>query len=162
MFSLAKLPRAAQVAVLLPKVPGTVRPMTGQAQAAMPKAEGDISSVFTSLSGTVPKPLPERFAAIKRQLIQGNEARLAESWKTLLKRLAVENEIVWRTGPNVIPQIEFEDLKNASENFTKDIRKRGVAVIRNVIPENVARGYKTEVEDYVKKNPATKGEFVSS
>jgi hypothetical protein len=32
-------------------------------------------------------------------------------------------------------------------------------VIRGVIPEQEARAYKFEIEEYVKKNPQTKGEY---
>ncbi|KAH9219054.1 hypothetical protein DL95DRAFT_487364 [Leptodontidium sp. 2 PMI_412] len=120
------------------------------------KAEGDISAVFPSLSGVVMEPLPERFTEIKRQLIQGNEERLTESWQRLLKQLATENEIVKQRGPDIIPQIEFEDLKNAPSDFISEIKKRGVAVIKRVVPENEARGYKAQVEEYVKLNPSTK------
>jgi hypothetical protein len=122
------------------------------------RKEGDISSVFVSLSGVKPEPLPERFANIKRQLIQGNEERLSASWQRLLEQLAVENETVKQRGPNIIPQIQFSDLKNASEEFIEETKKRGVAVIKSVIPENEARGYKEEVEEYVRLNPSTRGE----
>lgn len=107
------------------------------------------------------EPLPERFTEIKRQLIQGNEERLTESWQRLLKQLATENEIVKQRGPDIIPQIEFEDLKNAPSDFISEIKKRGVAVIKRVVPENEARGYKAQVEEYVKLNPSTKGVFIT-
>jgi len=49
----------------------SIRQFTTQAKA--PKKEGDISSVFVSLSGATPTPLPERFTELKRVLIHGNE-----------------------------------------------------------------------------------------
>lgn len=76
----------------------------------------------------------------------------------MLEQLAVENETVKQRGPNIIPQIQFSDLKNASEEFIEETKKRGVAVIKSVIPENEARGYKEEVEEYVRLNPSTRGE----
>lgn len=136
------------------KSPGLVRRMVSQAAG---KIAGDISSVFPSLSGVVPPPLPERFTEIKRSLIRGNEPRLVESWKRLLEQLAVETEIVKQKGPGIIPQIEFKDLENIPESVVKEIQKRGAAVIRAVVPEDEARGYKTEVEEYVKQNPSTNG-----
>jgi hypothetical protein len=126
-------------------------------QAKVSRKEGDISSVFVSLSGVKPEPLPERFANIKRQLIRGNEDRLNASWQRLLEQLSRENETVKKQGPNIIPQIEFSDLGIASQDFIQETKKRGVAVIKGVIPESEARGYKTEVEEYVKLNPWTKG-----
>ncbi len=121
------------------------------------RKEGDISSVFVSLSGVVPEPLPGRFADIKRQLVRGNEVQIADSWQRLLRQLAVENETVKQKGPDIIPQIRFGDLGNAPQKTLAEIHKRGVAVIKGVVPESEARGYKTEIEDYIKLNPQTKG-----
>ncbi|KAI9053635.1 hypothetical protein LZ554_002589 [Drepanopeziza brunnea f. sp. 'monogermtubi'] len=137
---------------MLSKPPSLIRHMANQLPS---KAAGDISSVFPSLSGVVPPPLPERFAEIKRKLIEGNEERVTESWGRLLGQLEIETEIVRRNGPGIIPQIEFEDLKTAPEHFVKETKKRGVAVIRGVVPEVEARNYKTEIEEYVTKNPST-------
>ncbi len=160
MFTLTKLTLKTKSTSCLSKRPTIVRKMRTLAQA--PRREGDISSVFVSLSGVTPEPLPKRFADIKLQLIQGNEAAIAASWKRLLEQLSVENEIVKQIGPEIIPQIQFKDLKNPSEEFITAIKKRGVAVVRGVVPEDEARGYKTEVEEYVKLNPWTKGMFLLS
>ena len=42
------------------------------------KAEGDISSVFSSLSGAERPPLPQRFAELKKNLITGHEEQVKE------------------------------------------------------------------------------------
>lgn len=123
------------------------------------KKEGDISSVFVSLSGGGAQTLPERFAEIKRNLISGHEDALIASWNRLLAELKVENDKVARLGPAIVPSIEFEDLDNLKTNdqFMNDVTKRGCAVIRGVIDEKVARNYKTQTEAYVKANPHTRG-----
>ena len=135
--------------------PSSIRNLATQAKAA--KKEGDISSVFVSLSGAAPAKLPSRFAEIKRQLIQGNEDRVLASWQRLLEQLSKENEIVAQKGPDVVPQIHFKDIGKPSTEFLKEVKKRGVAVVRGVVPVDEARGYKTEVEEYVRANPWTKG-----
>jgi hypothetical protein len=160
MFAITKSSLQLTATSCLSKSPILVRQLGTHAQAT--RKEGDISSVFVSLSGVTPEPLPQRFADIKHQLIQGNESAVTASWKRLLEQLAVENEIVKQRGPDIIPQIKFKDLQNPSEDFISEIKKRGVAVVRDVIPEDEARGYKNEVEDYVKLNPWTKGMFLSS
>ena len=132
-------------------------PTRSIASQANPKKEGDISSVFISLSGSPTTPLPNRFADLKRDIIRGNEDQLVQSWQRLLSRLITENETVARLGPKVIPQIDFEDLHQAPDAFLAEVKKRGVAVIRGVIPQNEARGYKEEIEAYVRANPWTKG-----
>lgn len=146
-----------QIAVTSQSIMATqlARSMTSQVKTA--KKEGDISSVFVSLSGASATPLPERFANIKRNLISGNENHVRASWYRLLERLAVENEIVSRQGPAVIPQINFRDLSKPPNEFINEVKKRGVAVVKGVVPEDEARAYKTEVEEYVKANPGTKG-----
>jgi hypothetical protein len=129
---------------------------------AQPKKEGDISSVFVSLSGAAPTPLPPRFTKIKQELAKGREGQLISSWQRLLKTLKKENEIVAAAGPAIVPQLEFKDLATASEDVKNEIRKRGVAVIKSVIPEDEARSYKNDIEQYVKANPSTKGMLLTS
>lgn len=126
---------------------------------ATAKKEGDISSVFVSLSGAAPSQLPERFAGIKRQLIREKEDRIADSWRRLLKQLSAKNDVIAKEGPNNIPRIEYGDLGSPSENVVREIRAKGVAVVRGVIPVEEARGYKAQVDEYVKANPKTKGPY---
>jgi hypothetical protein len=120
------------------------------------KKEGDISSVFASLSGSTVKPLPNRFAQLKQDLIRGKEHDITRSWNELLQRLKEENEIISKQGSSIIPQIEYKNIGNEDSEFLDAVRKRGVAVIRGVVPESEARGYKEDVERYVKANPTTK------
>jgi hypothetical protein len=122
------------------------------------RKEGDISSVFASLSGAEAKPLPPRFAEIKTALIRNNEAAIQDSWSRLLTALRSEVELIASTGPAIIPEIDFENIQNHSrvQPFGDALRKRGVAVIRNVVPQEVSLGWKEEIKEYVKKNPHTK------
>ena len=122
-----------------------------------PKNEGDISSVFRSLSGSdETEQLPQRFADVKRSLVRDRSA-LHSSWNRLLARLRDETQTVKFQGSSCIPEIDFADIKNAPAEFSNALRKRGVAVVRQVIPENEAREYKEETERYVAANPSTKG-----
>ncbi|MCJ1437370.1 hypothetical protein MMC27_006757 [Xylographa pallens] len=145
----------ATAASLLLKGPQSIRPLATRAKA--PKKEGDISSVFVSLSGAASTPLAARFADIKRQLITGHEDAIRASWQRLLERLTVENAEIAQQGPGIVPQIEFSNLSNPSQDFLQEVKKRGVAVVRGVVPESEAHGYKTLVEEYIKTNPWTKG-----
>ncbi|KAF4467848.1 DUF1479-domain-containing [Fusarium albosuccineum] len=120
------------------------------------KKEGDISSVFRSLSGGDDEALPQRFADVKRSLIKDKGA-LHASWTRLLRQLRDETEVVRSKGSGCIPEIQFAELDNPPTDFSNEIRKRGVAVVRQVIPEREARAYKDEVEAYISANPATKG-----
>lgn len=65
------------------------------------KAVGDISSVFPSLSGKKPAPLPERFSDVKRRLVEDRQDILHSSWLRLLRSLRSEIEEVKNKGSNV-------------------------------------------------------------
>ncbi|KAF7554185.1 hypothetical protein G7046_g6894 [Stylonectria norvegica] len=123
------------------------------------KKEGDISDSFVSLSGNDRPILPDRFRLLKRDLVKGREGELTASWTRLLRELKKENEIVITKGPGVVPQVEYQDLEKGVQSLKGEMRKRGVVVVKGVVPENEARAYKEEIEEYVRKNPSTKGQL---
>ena len=49
------------------------------------------------------------------------------------------------------------DLDEDLSSLKEEIRVRGVAVIRGVVPEDEARAYKGRIEEYIRNNPHTKG-----
>ncbi len=122
------------------------------------KREGDISDSFASLSGKAAEPLPGRFRELKLQLVAGHEDEVISSWKRLLGVLKTENEKAAKAGPSIIPEIQFSQLDDDLGRLKDEVRKRGAAVIRGVVPEDEARAYKFEVEEYVRQNPHTKGQ----
>jgi len=124
------------------------------------RKEGDISSVFVSLSGREKSALPERFADQKKRLIAGREDQIQRSWNRLLRKLKDEVHLIEHRMSDIIPSIDFKDIQSAPAAFTSELKKRGVAVIRGVIPEHEARGYKEEIEQYAEANPGTKGIFL--
>ena len=124
---------------------------------SQPKREGDISDSFASLSGKEAAPLPDRFRELKLSLSAGHEDKLTASWSRLLKVLKRENDTVAKAGPSIIPEVRFSHLDQDLAASRDEIRKRGAAVIRGVIPEDEARYYKFEVEEYVRQNPHTRG-----
>lgn len=123
------------------------------------KAAGDISSVFPSLSGVDSPPLPPRFADLKRRLIQGHEDRVRDSWHRLLADLRKEVDLIEALGSKVIPELEFRDMHDMVKRteFRDGLRKRGVGLIRGVVSEREALGWKELVKRYVQTNPSTKG-----
>ncbi|RWA04656.1 hypothetical protein EKO27_g10449 [Xylaria grammica] len=131
--------------------------MTSTQSQHQAKREGDISDSFMSLSGGSRPPLPERFLDLKRSLVAGHEDRVVASWQRLLARLKEENGILAKDGSKVIPSVEFSNLEKDLARLHSEIKKRGVAVIRGVIPEEDARAYKDDIEEYVRQNPSTRG-----
>jgi hypothetical protein len=126
------------------------------------KREGDISDSFVSLSGVDRPPLPKRFLDLKKSLASGHEDKIIASWNRLLPRLRRENSIIAKEGSNVVPSLEFANLDEDIARLRSEIKKRGVAVVRNVIPEHEARAYKNDVEEYVRLNPSTRGKDLTS
>lgn len=143
-------------------VASTQRSMMTAAAAKPSKKDGDISDSFASLSGGGAVPLPDHYRQLKCDLIQGREKKVTDSWTRLLQELRKENAIVAAKGSAVIPQVQYSDFENGLEKLKDEIRKRGAVVVRGVIPEAEARAYKAEVEDYVKKNPSTRGKCSSN
>jgi hypothetical protein len=125
---------------------------------ARTKKEGDISSVFTSLSGGSFEPLPPRFAALKQSLTANNEKSMTENFHSLLSLLPAEIDRVSSTGPGIIPSIEFSEINNYSRvhGFSESLKKRGVAVVHNVIPPSEALALKEDIRSYLRANPQTK------
>jgi len=126
------------------------------ATAPTQKKEGDISDAFASLSGLQFGPLEPRFAELKNRLVAGHKDVLYASWTRLLASLREEIPLIAEQGPKVVPEIDFKDIDNASPEFRAEHKKRGVVVIRNVIPEKEALGMKDELREYIRQNPQTK------
>ncbi|KAL3965650.1 hypothetical protein ACCO45_002654 [Purpureocillium lilacinum] len=118
---------------------------------------GDIGDSFTSISGAEAAPLPDRFVDLKRHLARGKHQKLWDGWCRLLRTLERENETIAARKSDVIPQVRFAELDSDCEKLKDEIQKRGVVVVRGVIPQSEARAYKDEVEGYVRKNPQTRG-----
>ncbi|KAI1073580.1 DUF1479-domain-containing protein [Whalleya microplaca] len=133
-----------------------VRSVMMAATQTQTKREGNIADAFVSLSGANRPPLPQRFLDLKRSLVAGHEDRIIDSWNRLLSQLKLETDIVKRQGSDVIPSIKFENLEANLAGLRDELEKRGVAIIRNVIPEGEARSFKDEIEEYVRQNPSTK------
>ena len=72
-----------------------------RAASTLTKDVGDISSVFPSLSGKKPDPLPPRFSDLKKSLIKGNEDAVVASWQRLTMSLRREIEELKAERSNV-------------------------------------------------------------
>lgn len=141
-----------QVARLATEVPSRIQ-----------KKEGDISSVFPSLSGLAAVPLPPRFSDLKKELLATPDARerLAASWTDLLRTLREEVSELQARGNEVIPEVSFAELERGGVAWQDEVRKRGSVVIRDVVDDAEALGWKNQVLKYVKENPQVKGTWTA-
>ena len=135
------------------------RHTTTQTTPISPKPTGDISSVFPSLSGTPPPSLPPRFATLKTRLTAGHGDALQASWRELLSVLKTETEEIELVGSRVIPEIEYGDIGNLDKRtrFRDELKKKGVAIVRSVVSESEALGWKELLQRYIKTNPQVRG-----
>ncbi|KAG8934027.1 hypothetical protein FRC02_010764 [Tulasnella sp. 418] len=132
--------------------------MANQASARKQKTEGDISSVFVSLAGEAPPPLPKRFSDLKKTLVPTthDQERLAHSWRSLLDALKVEVAEIQEKSTTIVPEVSFNDMVS-TEEWKKEVRKRGVVIVRNAIDDAEVLGWKEQLRDYIKANPQVKG-----
>ncbi|KAI1137207.1 DUF1479-domain-containing protein [Hypoxylon sp. FL0543] len=114
---------------------------------------------FLSISDSDPIPLSERFAKIKRNLIAGNEKAVSDSWYRLLSQLRKEADRIAASGSDIIPAIDYFDIHDTTKvaAFRDALKKRGIAIIRRVVPSNVALLWKEESQEYLRHNPHTRG-----
>ncbi|ETN40882.1 uncharacterized protein HMPREF1541_05162 [Cyphellophora europaea CBS 101466] len=125
-----------------------------RAASTLTKEAGDISSVFPSLSGKTPDPLPPRFSDLKKSRIAGNEDAVKASWHRLLSSLRQEIDEIKAKGNSVIPSIDYEKVRTGqvSPQDLEAIRHRGLAVIRNVVPRQEALDLKAQAQEYIDAN----------
>ncbi|SJX61813.1 uncharacterized protein SRS1_12797 [Sporisorium reilianum f. sp. reilianum] len=129
------------------------------------KEEGTIASVFATLSGgTLEDALPDRFAQLKRSLVTSasHAEHLERTWRSVLRALAVQVEETARSGGACIPEVEFPATAGRVGGVHEwtdaatyaAIKQRGVAVIRNVIPQHEVLQWKEDIRAYAARNGA--------
>ena len=140
-------------------MPGVARKVAHKVALPASKEAGDISSAFVSLSGTDRPPLPPKFRVLKKALVEGKEDAVVASWNRLLREIKRENDVIAEKGSGIIPTVDFSSLEGDLGKLKDEIQKRGAVVVRGVVPEGEARAYKSEIEEYVRMNPDTKGYY---
>ncbi|KAK3329455.1 hypothetical protein B0H66DRAFT_571945 [Apodospora peruviana] len=113
-----------------------------------------------------PIALPRRFAVLKERIASNPDSPLEPSWQRLLKKLREELDQISTTSSrpsNIVPTIDFADISSPqrAEDFIADLRKRGVAIIRNVIPRHIALGWRQETIEYLGQNNNTQAQSSS-
>ncbi|KAK9233909.1 hypothetical protein V1525DRAFT_452986 [Lipomyces kononenkoae] len=88
---------------------------------------------------------------IQNRSVFGRQRKITDDWARLLNTLETEVEEISARGS--------VDAATGGATFTdkgviEEVRKRGAVVIRNVIPEDVARNYKFNAEKYIRSNPS--------
>lgn len=128
--------------------------MDPQQQSIKPK--GDISSVFSHLGGRGTQ-LDPSLLTLKKEIAPKDPSVLNNAYERLIKSFEQETPEIKEKGSSVIPQVEFEEIQANNGRFPPhidaQIRQRGCVVVRNVIPEQEARGYKEQIKSYIGNHP---------
>lgn len=107
------------------------------------------------------RELGPKYAELKRKLVHPeDEEKLKLSWKRLLTRMETELLEISDTGPNYIPEIEWEELKYLSHLPTEKealLKARGCIIVRGVVPEEKALDWKSQLISYVAAHPELGG-----
>lgn len=100
-------------------------------------------------------PLPSRFARVKENLIIGKEAEITVSWKRLLVKLKAEIDVIAKAGSDIFPSIHFDDFQDQSKSttFISQLKERGAAVIREVVPPETVTAWKVDTDSYMDEGP---------
>ncbi|EPQ32237.1 uncharacterized protein PFL1_00434 [Pseudozyma flocculosa PF-1] len=142
------------------------RPTQRAAPSTAGKKEGTIASVFATLSGgSLEAALPARFAELKRSMIrdEAHVQALKAAWLDVLTQLQGRVEETVERGGDLIPQIEYPtDAEAARQPIDKwtsphtleEVRQRGVAAIKGVVPAAQALQWKEDIQAYAKMNSA--------
>ncbi|KII86315.1 hypothetical protein PLICRDRAFT_43911 [Plicaturopsis crispa FD-325 SS-3] len=102
-------------------------------------------------------PLPPRFAELKQQIAStypNFEEKVTRAWNEILAELEQVTKNIARAGPDSVPQVSFADLSTLSQEEIAAIKRKGCIIIRDVVDDAQASGWKTELEKYVTANNA--------
>ncbi len=122
------------------------------------KKEGSIADVFASLSQQ-DATLPARFAELKQSLVRDDQHAelLRARFDDVLDALRGEVELIRNKGADLIPHVEYNGASGSSwlsQSSVEQIKQRGVAVIKNVIPTEEVLRWKAEIQQYARLNKA--------
>ncbi|PPQ72790.1 hypothetical protein CVT26_003319, partial [Gymnopilus dilepis] len=104
--------------------------------------------------------LPARFADIKAEIAAtypNFEQNAIRSWGEILQELNEVTKVIKAEGVNYIPQVKFADLDKLSPEEIAKIKRRGTVVIKDIVPDEQAAGWKEELREFVKVNPDVDG-----
>ncbi|CAK7201233.1 hypothetical protein SEUCBS139899_003936 [Sporothrix eucalyptigena] len=111
--------------------------------------------------------LEPRFAALKKSLVKPeHREKVEESYGRLCRVLASDAEFIRKTGPAMVPEIDFNSLFDETSSqgpvelppaFADLVRERGCVVLRNVVPEAQATAWEAELIEYTRTHPNVGG-----
>jgi len=100
--------------------------------------------------------LPEKYGVLKKEIAGDlDPVAMQKSWREVVDGLQLITSQISKERSAIIPQIDFKNIQAISCETRELIKRRGALVIRNVVPKDVAREWKSSLEEYVKINEVT-------
>ncbi|EKM81233.1 hypothetical protein AGABI1DRAFT_56665 [Agaricus bisporus var. burnettii JB137-S8] len=118
----------------------------------MPKEEGSISSIFTTLSpGEESIALPDRFTELKRDIFKDE---LVESWRQVLSELEGTVSEIKEKGNSLITKLSYDEVKSGkvSQAQIDHLKRVGTVIVTGAVPKDEALAWKQQVRDYAAAN----------
>ncbi|KAF7317151.1 hypothetical protein HMN09_00449800 [Mycena chlorophos] len=114
---------------------------------------------------TMSNPIDARFAEIKTAIAAQPEfggpdafARKAtEAWGEVIAELKEATRQIEKEGQAYIPRVSFADIQKGTLTAEKiaEVKRKGTVVITDVVEDEKARGWKADLEEFIKNNPQT-------
>lgn len=105
------------------------------------------------IASDVPPDEEEQYKEYKRQIVKEyGEENIRKAWlKTCedLKSITLE---LSKRGSSVIPELQFSEVQDLSEEKAKELKRIGCFVIRGVIPPAEATAQFKSLKQYVSEN----------
>uniref|UniRef100_A0A6B2L4R6 DUF1479 domain-containing protein n=1 Tax=Arcella intermedia TaxID=1963864 RepID=A0A6B2L4R6_9EUKA len=95
----------------------------------------------------------EELAAAKGRCWTGKETP-SQVWERFSPQLGNEIKIIKELGSKAVPIVQFSDIvgHSVSPQQISEVKKRGVCIIRNVVPKEVANEWHSQAQQYVQQN----------
>ncbi|KIY44067.1 DUF1479-domain-containing protein [Fistulina hepatica ATCC 64428] len=82
------------------------------------------------------------------------KARATQAWAEIIDELAKATGTIAVEGSSYIPQMQFQDLANLSNERIQEIKRKGSLVIHDVVDDDVATQWKRDLDEFVTVNDA--------
>ncbi|KAF4579939.1 hypothetical protein EYR36_001759 [Pleurotus pulmonarius] len=105
--------------------------------------------------------MPPRFVDLKQEIASSYpdfEQRATKAWNEILGALEEVTKNIAEGGSESIAQVNFSQLDSLTPSKIEMIKRKGCVVIRDVVDDAEARGWKDALEEFIKSNPDVEGQ----
>jgi hypothetical protein len=115
-----------------------------------------MSGASISADHVLDQEFPPRYQELKQEIANSYpnfEERITKAWGEILDELQKTAEIIEKEGSEGIPQVKFSELDNLDQDTIKMIKAKGSVVIRDIVDDDEAAGWKRALQEFTTTNP---------